>query len=855
MSLLPKRTPNPANRGAATELIAEICRDKRMPIEAFMQFRPTVTTRGRMNQPVARVPVYDEHGETHSHFDLAPGGRGRFARGESMEGVFFPGRLPEEGEQWLIVERVSDAAALLGLGFNAAGVPISLVPEKHGPLFRGVDAVIVPDLDQVAEQNAHQFGRILDGVAKSVRIARIPGELKDTAGDNVRDVLNRIDGHDAVRRAVADAIPWQPGESESDAGDGRPEVLLTLNEGEVAEQVVAHLGDLGWETPWVPERLRETVKVYTRGGTLVDAIESEDGPNRGQLIIRPLPTSITRERITQSCHLVIEKPATKGVAMVPCRPPKWLIDAVHDRGWFDGKIRALTGVIQAPTLRQDGSIYQTPGYDPATRLIYRPGGKFPSVPEQPTQDDARRAISELLAVVSDFPFLEPADKSAWLGLVLSLIGRHCIAGCVPMFAITANVRGAGKSLLVDAASWIAYGRPAARKTFTRDEAELRKVITAVAIEATPSVLFDNVDQQIGGAALDAALTAETWSDRILGRSATTGELPMNTIWSCTGNNLAFGSDAGRRVLPIRLQSPLETPEDRGDFHHADLLGWVRDNRPRLAVAALTILRGYFVAGCPIQASGEWGSFTNWSALVRSALVWAGAADPLATRVAATANDDARELLAMLIVGVEEADPDGKGVTTNEIERLLSHRTDEMPPCPTLAAAASEICGERFNARRFGRRLRSYIDRIWEGRKITCEKGHGKVNRWAVRPANGGFGGFGGFLESDPEHGTECVLPEGTASDAHGTDANQEDQIPPNPTNPPPSTLEPTDYKCGKCGATLVRKAETLEVNGWVNLDCPTPGCKHVKPVRIMAVDSLVEPSSRNTQKETSSGIY
>ncbi|TVP94024.1 MAG: hypothetical protein EA381_20705 [Planctomycetaceae bacterium] len=424
-----------------------------------------------------------------------------------------------------------------------------------------------------------------------------------------------------------------------------------------------------------------------------------------------------------------------------------------------------------------------------------------------------------------------------------------------MFAITANVRGAGKSLLVDAASWIAYGRPAARKTFTRDEAELRKVITAVAIEATPSVLFDNVDQQIGGAALDAALTAETWSDRILGRSATTGELPMNTIWSCTGNNLAFGSDAGRRVLPIRLQSPLETPEDRGDFHHADLLGWVRDNRPRLAVAALTILRGYFVAGCPIQASGEWGSFTNWSALVRSALVWAGAADPLATRVAATANDDARELLAMLIVGVEEADPDGKGVTTNEIERLLSHRTDEMPPCPTLAAAASEICGERFNARRFGRRLRSYIDRIWEGRKITCEKGHGKVNRWAVRPANGGFGGFGGFLESDPEHGTECVLPEGTASDAHGTDANQEDQIPPNPTNPPPSTLEPTDYKCGKCGATLVRKAETLEVNGWVNLDCPTPGCKHVKPVRIMAVDSLVEPSSRNTQKETSSGIY
>lgn len=203
---------------------------------------------------------------------------------------------------------------------------------------------------------------------------------------------------------------------------------------------------------------------------------------------------------------------------------------------------------------------------------------------------------------------------------------------------------------------------------------------------------------------------------------------------------------------------------------------------------------------------------------------------------------------MLICGLEEADPDRSGLTTQQIGRLTAHRPDETPLCPTLTAAVSEICGDRFNARRFGRRLRSNVDRIWEGRKITCEKGHGKVNRWAVRPANGGLDGYGGFSKANPIHGTVCVFGDRTPSDTHSVDAKRGYQIPPNPTNPPPSILLPTEYECRKCGATLVRKAETPQVNGWVNLDCLAPGCEHVEPVRIMADDSLERTSSHNTQE-------
>ena len=47
----------------------------------------------------------------------------------------------------------------------------------------------------------------------------------------------------------------------------------------------------------------------------------------------------------------------------------------------------------------------------------------------------------------------------------------------------------------------------------------------------------------------------------------------------------------------------------------------------------------------------------------------------------------------------------------------------------------------------------------------------------------------------------------------------------------PEVVAKVIVACPRCGAKLVRLAETPVVSGWVNLDCPTPGCGHVKPVK------------------------
>jgi len=735
------------NTRPAVDIIAAVCRAKRMPREAFEQFGATADKRNRRD--VARVPVYDGSGDRHSSFDMLPTSKGLFSRGKGSSGMFFPGQLPQPSETWHLVEGVKDAAALVGLAFNAAGLPTSFMADKYAGLFRGVDVVLVPDLDTAGQLGAQKSGGNLQGIAASVRVARLPGELLKSNGDDVRDVLARDNGEQMVRDAIAAAEPWLPREGEPDSEDGRPEVLLSLNFGLKVDQVTRHLGQLGWQSPWIPATKCERLKLFHRGGSLVHVVTETPSPGggvvpNGSARIRPLPVGQLPLRIADACVLLTETETAEGIVQKAVPPPKWLIDGIATMGDYSGDVRRLEGIITAPTLRPDGTILQKPGYDPKTGLLYVPNAKFPAIPQNPTIDDAKRAAAELLNVVADFEFVSDADRSAWVALVLSFVGRAAIADCVPLYALTATTRGSGKSLLVDAASWIAFGRPAARKPYTTDDDEMRKAITATAMEALPAVLLDNVDRTLGGASLDLALTALTYSDRVLGASKTTGDLPMRTIWAATGNNLRYGGDLERRVLPIRLAPTCENPEERTGFQHPDLLGWIRDNRPTLAVAALTLLRAYFVAGRPVQPGGTFGSFDDWSALVRGSIVWAGLADPLVTRESARDNDTSAAIVRGLIGGLLELDEHGDGLTVREMVRLLDDPSN-AESFPAMREAVSEVATNRgsIDQRRLGYAFRKYKGRIANGWRIVSEQNRTGTHCWKAESATAGDAGDAG----------------------------------------------------------------------------------------------------------------
>lgn len=732
---------------SSRDIIGEVCRAKRMPESAFLEFGAVPAKRGR--KEVVRIPVYNQDGVAHSHFDLSPDEKGWFKRGKGNSGLFFPGKVPQPGKTLILVEGVKDAAALTSLGYFAAGLPRADLPESHTRLFTGCDVVVVPDLDTAGMKGAEKTAARLTGIATSVSVARLPGELSDSGGDDVRDTVARS-GEQAVHDAISRAVPWSP--SNQSSTDQRPQVVVTDDESIVAGEVLHYLAEMGTENSESPG----SPGLFQRAGVLAHVVNTGQSATSSVTLpaavpqIRPLPRSILRERITQAVQLVVEVELDGEIIQKHIRPPDWLVKAIHERGDY-GDVRQLSGITRTPVLRPDGTVLQEPGYDRQTGLLFLPGCDYPQVPEHPTDTDARQAVAELLEVLDDFPFQSEEHPSVWLAGVLTILGRPAINGPCPLFAFDGNTRGAGKSLLADLAGIITHGKSLARQAWPQGDENVRKAITAIALEAWPTVLFDNITSSLGGASLDMALTGTTWQDRILKESRTTGPLQLLTVWMATGNNLELEADTARRTLMCRLESPDEHPEDRDDFQHNDIRAYVYEHRARLAVAGLTILRAYVVAEQPGMQIPQWGSFEAWSRLVRHALVWAGCADPWQTRETVRDADRSAEQVRLIHAGIEEADIDRNGLTTADIERLLSHPVgqDSSDQWPTLRIAMTELCGAKPQSRKIGYGLRRFRGRVCAGKRLESRPGRGGVKRWFVERIenlqieSGGDGGNGG----------------------------------------------------------------------------------------------------------------
>lgn len=328
-------------------------------------------------------------------------------------------------------------------------------------------------------------------------------------------------------------------------------------------------------------------------------------------------------------------------------PPTWVAARLLARGQWD--LPQLESVSDAPVFRADGSILDVEGYDQRTRVIFDPcGATFPPVPRSPTQADAKRALDELLEPFAEFPFVANCDRAATAALVLSVIARPAIDGCVPMFSSQAPTPGSGKGLLVEVAAMIATGRRAPLMAPTDEDEETRKRLLAIAMESPSMVVIDNVEGALGSASLAMALTAGVISDRQLGATRMV-TASLRPVWAVTGNNVQLKGDLGRRVVPIDLDPKIEHPEDRM-FRRGDLLGYAHENRSRFVVAALTVLRAFVVAGRPAHGMPPKGSFESWDRLVRGALIWAGRVDPLGgvQRIREQADEDLDRLRALLV---------------------------------------------------------------------------------------------------------------------------------------------------------------------------------------------------------------
>lgn len=491
--------------------------------------------------------------------------------------------------------------------------------------------------------------------------------------------------------------------------DNRPRVVYSENR--LPETLDAAEGAL----------LAAGVPIYQMAGMLVqpvrlDASEDSDGVNRraGALVIRELRPHRLRELMIGSANFVKVVTTKDGTEDVPTAPPLSfaLSYAARVGEW---RLPVLRGVVECPTLRPDGTVLSAEGYDSASGLILDTGGAtFGAVPDAPSRDDAVAALGLLRSVLEGFPFVDAGSRSVALSAILTAVCRKSLR-TAPLHGFSAPTMGTGKSLLADVVAMVATGRDAPVMSQGEDNEDDRKRLLSILMQGDPVVVIDNVTKPMTGDALCSILTSESYQDRKLGANEQV-RVGTRTLFIANGNNLEFRADMSTRAILCTMDARLEKPETRK--FSVDLRAEVPRRRGELVAAALTVLRAHAAAGRPGDLI-PFGRFEEWSATVRAALVWAGEADPCATREAVSVGDSAKEELAALIEAWEQAYGLGKEVRASDVARDADPFGREAPRgAEALAEALRTACPRGVNARSVGIYLAKNAGRIVRGRRIV-----------------------------------------------------------------------------------------------------------------------------------------
>lgn len=261
----------------------------------------------------------------------------------------------------------------------------------------------------------------------------------------------------------------------------------------------------------------------------------------------------------------IEKTMTDSAARC-CLESDWFIDQQRP-------IRRVN-MVPMPVLRKDGRIELLPyGYDPESCIFtMRSDIKIDS---EMTLERARAVINDL---VREFPFgdyKEDTPENRASGVVgLSRSQAVHVANMVSLYAAglmhelvyrlhfvyVANAQRSGKTLLAKTAIVPIFG-PAKAVPKPEAEDDFKKLLTTMAVTAAPYLFLDDLDGLLKSQALNAFMTAPTWTDRAMGSHGQVCAM-KETVVIVTGNNLSLSTDIANRTLRCNLYIDEFNAQDR-----------------------------------------------------------------------------------------------------------------------------------------------------------------------------------------------------------------------------------------------------------------------------------------------------
>jgi len=447
--------------------------------------------------------------------------------------------------------------------------------------------------------------------------------------------------------------------------------------------------------------------------------------SESQVILIPSSAAWLQVRSTELAHFQKWDGRSEDWRDIAC--PRDLALTVLGQG--DSRIlRPLEAIARAPFVREDGSICDELGYDPISRTLYIPNAVYPTLPKNPTPDDAALALDHLLVPFAQFPYITGASRSAFASHILSEAARLAVDR-VPMFWYTAPDAGTGKTLLSEMAAMIVHGTEPAVRPWVSDGDEIRKTLFASLLAGDRSIAFDNLPSGYKARApeLCAFLTSAIWKDRKLGVSETHA-VRNRAVVSASGNNVTPVSDMARRSLVVRLDANSNSMRERR-FDIADLRGYILKHRTELLVDALTIITAYNATpGIDITPLP---SFERWTQLCCAPLIWLDMPDPRETQK--TETDDETGSVSGIFERLAAAFGD-REFTAMDIARLAGSIADTNGDL--VAMMIGNGCQEPHSAQKVGYWLREQRDKIGANLKLTHAPGRDRNGaRWVFKRMN------------------------------------------------------------------------------------------------------------------------
>jgi len=508
---------------------------------------------------------------------------------DPLEGIAYgrcKAKLMERPDLSLFVNSFAHGHAVYDLKYDAATVRAAI---EAAPAADALHVLAEKQSRAELSDDELQELKMLVRERSKIQLREITGVLKQTAKEQAQERAGvERDQSDAARtdRRVRLVVP-HPDSEKTPVSQAIDEVFLAVSEPEPP------MRDMDGR----PTEIRERVPMMLH--TLTSGSANQDAPAGMTRLPAPaMPLLSLHDEISYAYvierHIEYVRPQQRNeVPGGPVALPSSFIKSYM--GYRDSALPRVSAVVTAPLVLSDGTLLAPNGLDRDRQMVFRIPPEMRAVlpkphDSKPTPEQVRNALAFLTDewlcdVATDF-----RGKCVLIALALTILERTLLPER-PAFFVTAGKRGGGKTTALAMIILAVTGKKPAAAAWSSSEDERRKALLAYLSEGVGSITFDNIPlgTAISCPTIEKILTAETYSDRVLGHTENR-TVPALTVLTFTGNNIHAKGDLSSRSLIARLDVERSDPENR-PFKHSDPVAWTLDHRGKILRAMYVLLLG------------------------------------------------------------------------------------------------------------------------------------------------------------------------------------------------------------------------------------------------------------------------